>query len=135
METNTSSGFNISLTDATTTDDVSKKYLHAIIMAAISMIYIEAIIHIYKKNKNDLEPIYIFELNTLVSIAMFLGWNVYTLMKIKFLCFIRNGLAHYLRLNIVVGILMSQLDRFLALYWHVGYRERVTPKLALVSLT
>ena len=66
METNTSSGFNISLTDATTTDDVSLKYLHAIIMAAISMIFIEASVHIYKKNRNDLEPIYILELNTLV---------------------------------------------------------------------
>ena len=66
METNVSTGFNTSLTESTTMDDVSKKYPLAIIMTVISMIFIEATVHIYKKNKNDLEPIYIFELNTLV---------------------------------------------------------------------
>ena len=66
METNVSTGFNTSFTDSTTMDDVSKKYQHAIMMTVISMIFIEATVHIYKKNKNDLEPIYIFELNTLV---------------------------------------------------------------------
>ena len=68
------------------------------------------------------------------SIALFLTWNVYTLIEVKLFCSISNGLAHFLRLNICMGIMLSQLDRFLALYWHAEYRERVTPKLALVSL-
>ena len=135
METNISTGFNRSLTDDTSMDDDSEKYPLAILMAAISMIFIEATVHIYRKNKNDLEPIYIFELNTLVSIAMYFIWNAYILIEAKFFCSIKNGVTHYLMLNICVGIMMSQLDRFLALYWHAEYRENVTPKLAMVSLT
>ena len=134
MEPNTSTGFNMSHTDDITMEDVSNKYPHVILLTAISMFYIEATVHIYQKNKNDLEPIYIFELNTLVNIAMFLIGTAYTLLEVNFLCSISSGVLLYLRLNIFVGIIMSQLDRFLALYLHAEYRERVTPKLALVSL-
>ena len=135
MEPNISTGFNISHTDDITMDYISNKYPPVIVMTAISMFYIEATVHIYKKNKNDLEPIYIFELNTLANFAMFLIWRAYTLLEVNFLCSIRNCVLQYLRLNVSVGIIMSQLDRFFALYLHAEYRERVTPKLALVSLT
>ena len=114
-------------------NEIYKKYPAAIFLAVISAFSIEAAVHIYKKNKNDLEPIYIFELNTIASIAVFTLWSAYTLLEIPVLCSIRNGLAYYFRLNIFVGILVSQVDRFFALYWHAEYRERVTPQLAMVS--
>ena len=135
MEPNISTGFNISLTEDTTINEISKKYPAAIFYAAISVFFIEAAVHIYKKNKNDLEPIYIFEINTIASIAILILWSAYTLLEVPVLCSIRDGLAYYFRLNIFVGILVSQVDRFFALYWHAEYRERVTPQLAMVSLT
>ena len=137
MEPNISAGFNTSHTDDLTivfdVFDVLNKYPNVILLAALSIFCIEATVHIYQKNKNDLEPIYIFEINTLVNTALFLILIAYTFLEVKFLCFIRNCVLHYLRLNICVGIMMSQLDRFFALYLHTEYRERVTPKLAWVS--
>ena len=83
----------------------------------MSLFSMEAGVQIYQKNKNDLEPIYIFEINTLASITAFFLCNAYTVMEVEFLCSIRNGLANYFRLNIFVGIMLSQADRFFALYW------------------
>ena len=36
----------------------------------------------------------------------------------------------YSRINIYTGIVMSQVDRFLALHLHAEYKARVSPELA-----
>ena len=142
MEPNISGGFNISLgeDDITTTANIESpqyspaNWLALLCLTVMSLFSMEAGVQIYQKNKNDLEPIYIFEINTLASITAFFLCNAYTVMEVEFLCSIRNGLANYFRLNIFVGIMLSQADRFFALYWHAKYRQRVTPQLAQESL-
>ena len=142
MDPNISGGFNITLgyDDITTTADIESpqysptNWLELLLMIVMSLFATEAGVQIYQKNKNDLEPIYIFEINTLASITAFFLSNAWTVMEVEFLCSIRNGLACYFRLNIFVGIMMSQADRFFALYWHAKYRQRVTPMLAQESL-
>ena len=132
MEPNMTIGFNNSLTDDTVDID-SQSYLRGFFITFASMLYIEAAVQIYKKHKNDLEPLYIFELNTLVSIAMAFLCTANKWFNIWKICPITQWLIHYSRLNVYVGILISQLDRFLALYLHMKYKERVTPRRALVS--
>ena len=110
METNISGGLNITLKDNTAMDDESNRFPLALYLIAISMFFIEAAVKIYKKNRNDLEPVHIFEINTLASIFFFLLVRSYSLMEVDFLCSLRNALAHYCRLNIFIGFLLSLLQ-------------------------
>ena len=70
MEPNISAGFNISNRDDTMDID-SQNYPLAVLLTIASLFYIEAAIQIYKKHHNDLEPLYIFELNTLIREGFF----------------------------------------------------------------
>ena len=132
MEPNLTIGFNISLRDDTM-DIESQNYPQGFVLTIGSMLYAEAAVKIYKKHKNDLEPLYIFELNTLFSIAMAFFCTAYKKVNVWKICPIIMWLIHYSRLDVSVGIMMSQLDRFLALYWHTKYKEIVTPSRAIVS--
>ena len=137
METNISADLNITLTEHRALDDESNRFPQALCLTAISMFYIEAAVKIYKKNRNNLEPIHIFEINTLTGIFFFLllrelFYLLHFVVEVKFLCLPQHWLAYYWRLNIFAGIILSQFDRFFALHWHAKYKERVTPYRAKV---
>lgn len=116
MDLNISGGFNISLGDDITTMDIetemysSEKWVSFFCLAALSMFALEAGLQIYKKNRNDLEPIYVFEINTLASNSFFFLLLAYEKIEVNFLCSIRNCLAYYFRLNIFVALMMSQVQ-------------------------
>ena len=139
QQPNMTIGVNISLRDDTMDID-SQNYPQEFFITIASLFYIEAAVQIYKKHKNNLEPLYIFELNTLVSIAMVLlctaskwvmDWNISSSSSSPPTCPINQWLIHYSKLNFSVGTILSQLDRFLALHWHTKYKEIVTPGRAI----
>ena len=136
MEPNVSLGFNISLKNESETMDFdSQNYPGAVLLFIASLFYFEAAVKIYKKHKNELEPLHIFELNTLISIAVGFGCSAYKWTNIWHICSsVNQWLIHYCKLSFSVGIILSQLDRFFALYWHTKYKGRVTPRLAMVSV-
>ena len=116
MELNLSGVLDISLGDDISTMDLEtqkysiEKWVSFFCLAALSMFTLEAGVQIYKKNRNDLEPIYVFEINTLATITVFFWLLAYEKMEVNFLCTIRNCLAYYFRLNIFVALMMSQVQ-------------------------
>ena len=94
-------------------------------------------VQVYRKHRHVLEPLHIFELNTLVNISVVLLIRaikplVIFQLTIPLICSIIQWLTFYCRINIYTGIIMSQVDRFLALHLHTQYKARVTPELAWV---
>ena len=94
-------------------------------------------VQVYRKHRYDLEPLHILELNTLTNISIFclirvIKRLVIFLLPNSVLCSTIQWFTFYSRINIYAGIVMSQVDRFLALHLHTKYKERVTPELAKV---
>ena len=137
MELN-SSGPLVNLSGSEQDEEVSGWRLEAtpLIMAlAMASLYGGVAGKVYRKNRHDLEPLHIFELNTLANISVFcliraIKLLVITLLTSSVLCSIIQWFTFYSKLNIYAGIVMSQVDRFLALHLHAEYKARVTPKLA-----
>ena len=118
----------------------------AIVLTGLVSLYLGAVAQIYKKNRFGLEPLHIFELNTLANIILVFVCQAFELVNIWKICPLINWLKYYARLNFTIGIVMSQVDRsdvvqgnieadvlllrFVALYWHASYKDRVTPMLA-----
>ena len=98
----------------------------------MATLYSGIAVKVYRKNRNDLEPLHIFELNTLVNFSLFCLIRAIKQLVItsSVLCSIIQWLTFYSKLNIYAGIVMSQVDRFLALHLHAEYKARVTPELA-----
>ena len=91
---------------------------------------------IYSKNKYSLEPIHIYELNNLTNWALLALLNGLTALDIFFddsdwFCSIVHFALYYVIFSFYLGILITQADRFLALYWSVKYTSRVTKQKAV----
>ena len=109
----------------------------ALVMASL---YGDVAVKVYRKNRQDLEPLHIFELNTLANISGFCLIRAIKQLVIfpltsSVLCSIIQWFTFYSKINIYAGIVMSQVDRFLALHLHVKYKARVTPELAKGIIT
>ena len=107
------------------------------VMTALTMaiLYGGVAVQVYRKQRHDLEPIHIFELNTLANFSVFcvikaLKQLVIFQLTNSVLCSIIQWFIFYSKINIYAGIVMSQVDRFLALHLHAEYRATVTPELA-----
>ena len=90
---------------------------------------------IYSKYKYSLEPIHIYELNNLTNWALLAMLNALTALDIffdesDFFCPIIHFGLYYVVFSFYLGILITQADRFLALYWSVKYTTRVTKQKA-----
>ena len=91
---------------------------------------------IYSKYKYSLEPIHIYELNNLTNWALLAMFNALTALDIffdesDFFCPIIHFGLYYVVFSFYLGILITQADRFLALYWNVKYTSRVTKEKAV----
>ena len=94
---------------------------------------------IYSKYKYSLEPVHIFELNNLTNWALMAMLNGLTALDIFFdesdlFCPIVHCAMYYVVFSFYLGILITQADRFLALYWSVKYTSRVTKEKALTTV-
>jgi hypothetical protein len=98
--------------------------------------YIRTSYIIYMKNKENLEPMHIFQLNLLMVCAL---RSSFPLMEIT-----RYGMDntdscwHYFfglfcLICFNTDLLLEQLDRFLAVYWNVKYKGRITTKMAKIG--
>ena len=91
---------------------------------------------IYSKYKYSLEPIHVYELNNLINWALLAMFNALTALDIFFddsdlFCPIVHFAMYYVVFSFYLGILITQADRFLALYWSVKYTSRVTKEKAV----
>ena len=139
MEAN-SSALLANLSESQLDEDVSgwrpepTPLMMALVMASL---YGGVAVQVYRKHRHDLEPIHIFELNTLVNISVFCVIKAVKQLIIfqltsSVLCSIIQWLTFYSKINIYAGIIMSQVDRFLALNLHAEYKAIVSPELAWV---
>ena len=137
MELN-NSGPLVNLSGSEKEEEVSGWRLEAtpLIMALVmASLYGGVAVKVYRKNRHDLEPLHIFELNTLANISGFCLIRAIKQLVIlqltgSVLCSIIQWFTFYSKLNIYAGIVMSQVDRFLALHLHAEYKARVSPELA-----
>ena len=109
----------------------------ALVMATL---YGGVAVQVYRKHRHVLEPLHILELNTLVNLSFFClirGIKKLAIFQLtnSVLCSVMQWLLFYSRINIVAGIIMSQVDRFLALHLHTQYKARITPELAKVRFS
>ena len=104
-----------------------------------ALLYAGVIQKIYSKYKHSLEPIHVFELNNLSNWALMAVSNILTALDIYFLdsdifCPIVHFFLYFIRFSFYFGIILTQIDRFLALYWNVKYKSRVTKDDALKTV-
>ena len=96
------------------------------------LLYTVVAAQIYKKKKYFLEPLHIFELNTLANFSLLFLNHV--LVSMNVLCAVSQWIQFYASLNVYTGMILSQVDRFLAIYWDASYKNKMTPGLAKGSL-
>ena len=106
-----------------------------ILVLVLWALYGGVAVQVYRKHRHALEPLHILELNTLVNIfflGLIRGINKLAIFQLNnsVLCSFIQWLIFYSQINIPAGIVMSQVDRFLALHLHAQYRATVTPELA-----
>ena len=111
--------------------DESFLLTRVMMFSCLASVYCLVAAQVYRRRRYSLEPIHIFEMNTLVSISVYclctVLKSIFILHSSLVLCSVIVWLTYYARLNIFSGVMMSQLDRFLALHLHASYKERVTP--------
>ena len=104
---------------------------------AMASLYGGVAVQVYRKHRYDLEPLHILEINSLASFSVSsliraVKPLVISQLSSPVICTIIQWFTFYCKMNISVGIIMSQVDRFLALYLHVKYKSKVTPEMAKV---
>ena len=82
---------------------------------AMASLYAAVAAKVYRKHRHVLEPLHIFELNTLVNISVFCLIKAIKLQVIFqltgfVLCSVLQWFTFYSRINIFVGIVMSQVE-------------------------
>ena len=92
------------------------------------LLYTVVAAQIYKKKKYFLEPLHIFELNTLANFSLLFLNHV--LVSMNVLCAVSQWIQFYASLNVYTGMILSQVDRFLAIYWDASYKNKMTTGLS-----
>ena len=107
----------------------------------LNLLHISMLAHLLKKYKYKMEPVHIFEINTLVDKCLML-FNLglrhilgHQLGYESMFCKISTIITFTARLSFYLDICWTQIDRFLALYWNIEYKDRVTNNKALVIIT
>ena len=102
-------------------------------------LYVVVIKRIYNKHSHSMEPLHVYELNNLCNWALLALFNIFTVFDVFFdkselFCSIVHFGLYYVIFSFYVGIIITQIDRFLALYWNVKYTTRVTKDDALKTV-
>ena len=117
------------------------KSIYLIVDPILNLLHISMLGHLYKKYKYKLEPVHILELNTLLdeclmifilALRHFLGGQLGQ--QESWFCKISNIITFATRLSFYLDICWTQIDRFLALYWNIEYKERVTNNKTMVII-
>ena len=116
-------------------DILTEEKWKMMICLPLALLYLVVMGNMFKSHRYSLEPIHIFELNIMVSAALLIinnslyGFDQY-FEEGDYFCAIVHFSGIYNEISFYMGVLSSQADRFLALYWNVSYKGRVTPELA-----
>ena len=119
----------------------SASSISRISLSFVSLLYFAIIWYLYNKYKDRMEPVHILEINKLVdqvntmvflALLHLLGGK---LGEESWLCKMINIFLFASIWSYYLGFLLTQVDRFLALYWNISYKERVTNNKALVLVT
>ena len=99
---------------------------------ATSLLYVVVALQIFQRHRYSLEPPHIYELNTLLTCGVFAPIDIGSRYLASWapLCRMVEWLRYYNWHDFITGLLLTQTDRFLALYWHAEYKGRVSPELA-----
>ena len=89
-----------------------------------------------------MEPGHIFLINLMVDNALILLGTLFIQLNVllfgnPLICTFLHFLDTWLNLGRLLGFLLSELNRFLSLYWNIHYKNRVTndtAKLAIFAL-
>ena len=106
-----------------------------VISLPLALLYLLVMANIFKTHRYSLEPVHIFELNILASAALLIinnslfGFDPFFDAD-DYYCGFVHFFGVYNAVSLYIGIIFSQVDRLLALYWNVSYKGRVTPELA-----
>ena len=107
----------------------------------MNLLHISMLVHLCKKYKHKLEPVHIFEIITLVDLCVIISNLALRhllgeqLGNESLFCKISTIITFASRLSYYLDICWTQFDRFLALYWNIEYKERVTNNKALFIIT
>ena len=116
-------------------DILTEENWNNIICLPLALLYLVVMGNIYRTHRYSLEPIHIFELNILASAALLIINNsIFGFDRLfepdHYFCAIGHFFGVFNTFSFYIGIISSQADRFLALYWNVSYKGRVTPELS-----
>ena len=108
------------------------------VIPVLVILHVLVIFKLFMKHRHHMEPIHIYEFNILTDMTVwfstfFLGnfesnfkdWAPY--------CVLVNFIDTSARISGYADISVSQVDRFLALYWNSEYKERVTTHSAIIA--
>ena len=103
---------------------------------ATSLLYLVVATQIFRRHRYSLEPRHILELNPLLACAVFAPLHIGSryLADWPTVCGVVEWLRYYNWHDFITGLLLTQTDRFLALYWHAEYKGRVSPEVATRSV-
>ena len=115
-------------------------YGTVILLSTVLSLYVKICIKIYLKHRGGLEPTHIFHLHFLMACAQIFSFAL----MVVFHKLIRKGNAaedscwHYFfglfcLICFNTEVVLLQMDRFLAVYWNVKYKGRITSKIAKFS--
>ena len=116
------------------------KKVFFIVDPILNLLHFSMLAHLLKKYKYKLEPVHIFEINTLVDkclLLLNLGLRHFFGHQLGYkslFCKISTVITFASRLSFYLDICWTQIDRFLALYLNIEYKERVTNNKALVTI-
>ena len=110
--------------------------------ASVLFVVLELILYtivtykIYMKSKNNTEPMHVFLLN-LISVITFcitfqLMHIVHSLVGIGNVC-LYYYFGVFIHISFNTDMTLMQIDRFLAVFWNIKYKSRVTTEMALRS--
>ena len=119
----------------------SSPYLLSVRISLHLLIVAYLVYHLTKliiKYKDRLEPVHMFEINTLMDLIVAVVGKTITLTTIysskSYFCLIRHFILLVAFWWLMVDLVLCQIDRILAVYWHLTYKQRMTQKSAAVTI-
>ena len=108
------------------------------VLPVLISLHLVVIFKLFRRHRHHTEPIHIYEFNILTDMTVwfstfflgnfesnFEGWAPY--------CVLVNFVDTSARISGYADISVSQVDRFLALFWNSEYKERVTMSSAITT--
>ena len=108
----------------------SSPYLLSVTISLHLLIIAYLVYHLTKliiKYKDRLEPVHMFEINTLIDTIVAIAGRT-----TSYFCLFRHFILLVAFWWLMVDLVVCQVDRILAVYWHLTYKQRMTQRTAAV---